>query len=469
VPAAPEQHQEQYQDRHQGPRVTLRVTLANFLRGDYARGFFSRIFSQTLAVIILIEAIFLAEHFTWVFRDAVRHEADLSGIALILACTSTEIFDLALAVALLMAAYLALLRMRESRELLVLFASGLGPYQLGALILIVALAGQVVGTIGSGLADPLSRYAQRSILFSSELRSLKKGVAKNEFYYFPSYVAYAMDHVVGGAAPPRAPNNLSGEIPVIDASGIGKAPGGGSAGGSGGGKDRTLFVYQQVGPQSSRVVTAAQARLDGPDRNGRIVLNLNDFTSHTFADAHPMAGADAAVRTDPLKCPDCAKVLQRAPPAGMPPVTMHVRDMSQLMMVDQLLPFTDRSSNTVEQTIFEQLFAPDNRTPESRAAQMKLLGERLSRSLLAFLAPLMALLGVALTNRLTNWFALPLSCLLLMSVNLLCESVITSIAPLSVAGALLPVFLLYAAVSYAVFTVIVWRHNDFVRPQLARS
>jgi lipopolysaccharide export LptBFGC system permease protein LptF len=439
--------------------------LANFLRGDYARGFFARIFSQALAVIILIEAIFLAEHFTWVFRDAVRHEADLSGIALILACTSTEIFDLALAVALLMAAYLALLRMRESRELLVLFASGLGPYQLGALILIVALAGQVTGIIGSGLADPMSRYAQRSILFSSELRSLKKGVAKNEFYYFPSYVAYAMDHVVGGASPPRAPNKLSGGAPVIDASGGGdKTPGGPSTGG----KDRTLFVYQQVGPQTSRVVTAAQARLDGPDRSGRIVLNLNDFTSHTFADAHPMAGTDGVVRADPLKCRDCAKVLQQAAP-DLPPVTMRVRDMSQLMMVDQLLPFTDRSTNTAEQTIFEQLFAPDNRSPEARAAQMKLLAERLSRSLLSFLAPLMALLGVALTNRLTNWFALPLSCLLLMAVNLLCEWVITSIAPASIAGALLPVFLLYAAVVYAVFTTIVWRHNDFVRPQLARS
>ena len=152
-------------------------------------------------MVCLIEAIFLSEHFTWVFRDAVRHEADLSGIGLILACTSTEIFDLALAVAILMAGYLTLLRMRESRELLVLFASGLGPYQLGALILIVALAGQVVGIIGSGLADPLSRYAQRSILFSSELRSWKR-CRQERVHYFPSYVAYAMDRVEGGAPPP---------------------------------------------------------------------------------------------------------------------------------------------------------------------------------------------------------------------------------------------------------------------------
>ena len=420
----------------------MTVTLANFLRGDFARGFFRRVGSQALAVIILIEAIFLAEHFTWVFRDAVRHEADLSGIALVLACTSTEIFDLALAIAILMAAYTALLRMRENRELLVLFASGLGPYQLGALVLIVALAGQVISAAGSGIADPLSRYAQRSILFSSELRSLKKGVAKNEFYYFPSYVAYAMDHVSGGAPP-------LGDVAVIDASDPKPK------------SDRMLFVYQQIGPHTSRVVTAAQARLDGPDRSGKIVLNLNDFTSHTFADANPMAGEGGAPVKDVLKVAEPLK--------DGPPISMKVRDMSQLMMVDQLLPFTARGSNTAEQTIFEQLFVPDYGTNYTRVAQMRLLAERFSRSLLSFLAPLIALLGVGLTNRLTNWFALPLSCVVLMSVNLFCEWVITTGAPVSVAGALLPVLLLYGAVAVIAFNLLVWRHSDLVRPQLGRS
>jgi len=428
----------------------LRATLANFLRGDYARGFFRRIVIQAFAVVILIEAIFLAEHFTWVFRDAVRHEADLSGIALVLICTSTEIFDLALAVAILMASYVTLLRMRENRELLVLFASGLGPYQLAVLVLIVALGGEAISSVGSGLVDPLSRYAQRSILFSSELRSLKKGVAKNEFYYFPSYVAYAMDHVRNGAPPPQP------EVGVIDATGASKPPPQPNRG------DRTLFVYQQIGPHTSRIVTAAQARLDGPDLTGKIALNLSDFTSHTFADAHPMASETGP--TQPIKCLNCPD-----PTNDSPPVAMKVRDMSQLMMVDQLLPFTARVSNTVEQTLFEQLFSPNDQPKEFRAEQMRVLAERFSRSLLSFLAPLIALLGVSLTNRMTNWFALPLSCLALMSVNLVCESVITSVAPLSVAGALLPVLLLYGAIAYAVFATVVWRHNDVVRPQLARS
>ena len=434
--------------------VGLRATLSAFLRGDYVRGFFHRVVTQVLAVVILIEAIFLAEHFTWVFRDAVRHEADLSGIALVLACTSTEIFDLALAVAILMATYVTLLRMRENREMLVLFASGLGPYQLGALVLIVALAGQVISIAGSGFVDPLSRYAQRSILFSSELRSLKKGVAKNEFYYFPSYVAYAMDHVQGGAPPPLAP----GQVAVIDARPAAKSapitPG----------KDRTLFVYQQIGPHTSRIVTAAQARLDGPDLTGRIVLNLSDFTSHTFADAHPLASEDGKPHARAGKCFNCPDAF-----SDSPPISMKVRDMSQLMMVDQLLPFTARTSNTDEQTLAEQLFVPDYETRDSRGAQMRLLAERFSRSLLSFLAPLVALLGVALTNRMTNWLALPLSCLALMSVNLLCEWVINSVAPLGLAGALLPPLLLYGGFAWLLFTLIVWRHNDFVRPQLARS
>ncbi len=431
------------------PAAGMREMLRAFVRGDYARNFLARVAVQAFAVIVLIEAIFLAEHFTWVFRDAVRHEAALGGIAVILALSSTEIFDLALAIAILMAAYSALLRMRENREMLVLFASGLGPVQLSALILAVAVIGQVVCMVGSGIVDPVSRYAQRGILFSSELHSLKKGVAKGEFYYFPSYVAYAVDHVEGAAPPPTAP----GQMQVIDARPQAPKPAHN--------QDRTLFVYQQIAPHTSRVVTAAQARLDGPDRNGRIVLNLNDFTSHTFADAHPLTTANGQLSHSVPMCKTCLDELK-----DIPRVTMKVRDMSQMMMVDQLLPFNARSSIPEEQTIFEQLLRPD---PVNRAAQMRLLAERFSRSLLSFLAPLMALLAVSATNRLTNWFALPFACLGLMSVNLGCEWLITTIAPMRVSGALLPVFLLYAAVAWLVLSLTVWRHNNFVRPQLARS
>jgi len=155
---------------------------------------------------------------------------------------------------------------------------------------------------------------------------------------------------------------------------------------------------------------------------------------------------------------------------NVPRINMKVRDMSQLMMVDQLLPFGTRGSSIpAEQTLLEQFFVPDNSSLEARQTQMRLLAERFSRSLLAFLAPLVALLGVALTTRLTNWFALPLSCLALMSVNLAGQWLISTIGATSVSSAMLPVFALYAAVAWLVLTLVVWGHNSFVRPQLGRS
>jgi lipopolysaccharide export LptBFGC system permease protein LptF len=417
----------------------FRAYLAGFIKGGFAWRFFRDVAVFTAAIIILIEAIFLAEHFTWVFRDAVRHDANLFDISLVLLCTGTEIFDLALATAVLIAAYMTLLRMRENREFLALFASGLGPYQLGALVVIVSLVAQLAGLAGGGIVDPVSRYAQRSILFSTELQSLKKGLARGEFYNFPNYVVYATEHPAMPSMPGVAVIDASGAPPTIN---------------------RTLFIYQQIAPHTARVITAAQASLTGPDRAGRIILDLNDFSSHTFADAHPLVGLSTAAV-------DNAAVLNAL--KEVPQITMHVRDMSRLMMVNQLLPFGSRGSDAAEQTVFEELAKRDSATPDLRAAQMRLLAERFARSLLSFLAPLLALAGVSLTTPRSNWFALPLVCLALMSVNLASEWLITLVAPMGDAAALLPPLLFCLAVAALSAWIAVRRQGELVRPQLARA
>jgi lipopolysaccharide export LptBFGC system permease protein LptF len=453
--------------RHTVTPAQLRAYLVQFLRGDYAKGFFRRVAITAAAVIALVEAIFLAEHFTWVFRDAAKHEANLLDIAGVLLCTSTGIFDLALAIALFIAVYTALLQMRERRELLVLFASGLGPYQLSAMLLVAAVAGQLIGIAGSGIADPVSKYTQRAILFSAELHALKKGVAQGEFYYFPGYVAYATEHGQGAneaakevAAAPLAPVPSAAGLPnVIDARPQPRPIS----------RDRTLFVYQQIAPHASRVITAAQARLDGPDKSGKITLNLGDFTSHTFADAHPLTMTDAATadpknRTMKSPCATCADDMK-----GMPNITMNVHDMYQLMMVDQLLPFDKRGSDPQEQTIFEQLGPDHAATPFERKLQMKLLAERFSRSLLSFLAPLMALAALCLTSRRTNWFVLPVACLALMSVYLVSEWLVSAVTPKDVPAALLPPLLLALLVAILSVSLVLKRQDDIARPALGHG
>jgi len=117
----------------------------------------------------------LAEHFTWVVPGRrCGNEADsLRHLCWSWACSGTDIFDLAAGRSQFWWPCLCQhwLRMRENRELLVFcFASGLGPYQLSALILAVAFArADTLYSEAAGVIDPLSRYAQRSILFSTEL------------------------------------------------------------------------------------------------------------------------------------------------------------------------------------------------------------------------------------------------------------------------------------------------------------
>jgi hypothetical protein len=147
---------------------------------------------------------------------------------------------------------------------------------------------------------------------------------------------------------------------------------------------------------------------------------------------------------------------------------MKVRDMSQMMMVDQLLPFGVRGSDAAELTVFEQ-FSTKNLAPIARAAQMRLLAERFARSLLSALAPLIALAALCLTSRLTNWFALPLACLALMSVDLASEWMITAISPVGLAGALVPPVMLFLGIAALALAVIMRRQGELVRPQLARS
>ena len=279
------------------------------------------------------------------FRDAVRHDANLFDISLVLLCTGTEIFDLALATAVLIAAYMTLLRMRENREFLALFASGLGPYQLGALVVIVSLVAQLAGLAGGGIVDPVSRYAQRSILFSTELHPEKRP-GTGRILQFPQLCGVRhrtprhAEHARGGCdRRQRRPAHHQSHAFHLSA-------------------DR---------PHTARVITAAQASLTGPDRAGRIILDLNDFSSHTFADAHPLVGLSTAAV-------DNAAVLNAL--KEVPQITMHVRDMSRLMMVNQLLPFGSRGSDAAEQTVFEELAKRDSATPDLRAAQMRLLAER---------------------------------------------------------------------------------------------
>ena len=75
--------------------------------------------------------------------------------------------------------------------------------------------------------------------------------------------------------------------------------------------------------------------------DANIVLNLSDFTSHTFADAHPQGGT-----AGPVKCTNCTDGLTDAPP-----ISMKVRDMSQLMMMQSSVMAPNEKQQALQQRL----------------------------------------------------------------------------------------------------------------------
>jgi len=419
--------------RHHIRKVKLRAVYGPFMR-LHARSFFAGVALQVLTVMVLVEAIFLAERFPMVFRDVFRNNADPFDTALLFALTSTQIVDLALAIAILMAVYWTTLRMRENRELLVLFAAGTGPYQFMALTLAIAIVAQIASLTVSGVIDPASRYAQREILFNAAFRALKSGINTGQFYHFPDRVAYAPAQSAAGRD------------------------------GAGTGQSKQLFIYEQVKPDTFRVITADRARLDGPDSSGTILLKLSSVTSRTFSTAQPSASATPApAQTDAQTCVDCPWQ-----PKGVSHVTLFAPDITQEMTINDLLTFLPRGSNAEELTIFKQFAAKAVSASPKYMEEMRLLGERFARSLLCLLAPFIALASVCLTSRATNYLVLPLAGMALMSLNVTSEWLIRAIAPSNPLEALAVPTALTVVFVALLLAEIIREQGKLARPQLAR-
>ena len=403
-------------------RIGPGAALAAF-RQLYVRRFLASVLVQMLAVMALFEAIFLSERFPAIFRDVLRNNADLLDTSLLFVLTGTQIFDLALAVAILLAVYWTILRMRESRELLVLFTAGIGPYQVAGVTLAVAFVALLGSLTVSGVIDPATRYLQRVILFDAKLRALTGGTSTGQFYSFPNRDAYVPPAPATDPAP--------------------RSPG--------------LFVFEPAESGRFSVFTADRARLEGPDSAGRLRLSLGGYSSHDFVEAAPAGD-----------CAGCAAAAPPGPATDRPRRDISASQLTHEISLDELLPFAPRGSEVPELTIFEQLADPVDLGAEQHAKVMRLLGERLTRGLLCLLAPLGALAAVSLTSRRTNSLAMPAACMSLMAINVLGQWVVRAIAPETPLQALLLPALLSAWFMAVLITVIVRRQSELIRPQLTR-
>ncbi len=348
---------------------------------------------QVLAVLVLIEAVFLAESLTGLLEQVLRIGGSLPLVAYALALTAPEIFDFALPLALLIGIYVAFYAAREDREIVVLSAAGVSWSFIPKVALAMGIAGFVASLAVSGYLNPAMAHVKRAMLF--ELKA-----------------AFIFDAI---SEPGRedAIQTIQGQTFISLASE------------RDGEIFRRLFVHQPGGTSGWRVTQADGWTLDGPDENGKYSLGLGRVVAYDFKD-------DASTGSEGILSEGRGPNLRHLPETLLPEIPalplVRVKQVSLPVRLDNILQMIPRALVAAEWTFSDVIGLgerPD--APEERVRRRA--GEMIARALLCLFAPLIALAGlIAARSGAGRFFALPGACAALLTLDTLSRAALGQIA-----------------------------------------
>lgn len=119
------------------------------------------IMARLLLMLLVVEAIFLAESFTSLMEQALRHGGLAADIFVLLLFKAPEILDLALATGMLIAVYFATGDARNRGELVILATAGVHWFRVIALVMSLGLLGGGLSMLNAGFLLPISNFAER--------------------------------------------------------------------------------------------------------------------------------------------------------------------------------------------------------------------------------------------------------------------------------------------------------------------
>ena len=155
----------------------------------YAIWLITQILLQLALFVMVIEGVFLLEHFTDILEKIIDDAPSLISIGALLALTTPEV-HYAFPVAVVAALFLILQRCRERRELVALAATGLGVGQLLRLCAILGAVAQAGSLVITGFILPYTSFTFRSLLFSVRENAISEGGAAGHFYSLPGLTAF---------------------------------------------------------------------------------------------------------------------------------------------------------------------------------------------------------------------------------------------------------------------------------------
>lgn len=386
---------------------------------QFFRSIMSGVAGSVMVVLLLVEGIFLGEKFPDLFNTVIDRHGGLWDVILLLACATPEIFDLALALALLLAVYQMLLRSRENRELLVIAGAGAGTFDFVAVLLMIGLAGQFGSMVISGLVQPAAQYAKRVVLFDAEYHALLHGGGDGQFYTFPGHTVYV-------SAQFGQPTN------------------------------HRVFIEER-NADHTYAITSDAARLSEARGDGQLLLNLSAVKVVAFDGMPGKNGVAAAA----------GHSVGRTNESNADPLLIEGQSANQRLSLDDLIPFQTRGGTTDEMSIFALI----QRAVGSVAGgqqEVRAFGNLIAQGLLSLFAPLLAAAALCLTNRHTQAFAIPAALLLLMTANLLIVALVRFLANFGASVLLTGIVFAGLVIVVGLTTLICQMQNKMILPTLSK-
>jgi lipopolysaccharide export LptBFGC system permease protein LptF len=337
-----------------------------------------------LAFVAGVEAVFLTDLvINRILPRVLEHGASLVNVLVLVVLSIPSCLYIALPISVLAAVYFTVLRRREAREFIVLAGMGLGAGPILRLALFIGSVGLILSLSLSGHVEPLARYAANRTLFDVRLEAIRNNaIGAGKFYHVDGTTVFA-----GSGQSNQVANSV--------------------------------FFIRDQGEGRYQLVTAMQSRRSGESATTNAGVVLRNAAAYDFQ-IRKEALPGVPVAPD---CEDCTAL--RIAPGDAHASNWILVDLPNLQFPDS----RPRGGRIEERTSFELLGEDLTRNSVKRE-----LGDRLFRGLLVFLAPLLAVLAVALTRPALFVIALPAAASLVLAGSFFGSRLIEALSPLGLHG-----------------------------------
>ncbi|MBA5778738.1 LptF/LptG family permease [Stappia sp. F7233] len=348
---------------------------------------------QILAVLLLVEAVFLAESLTGLLEQVLRNGGKLIHVGYALGLTVPEIFDFALPLAIVIGLYITLFSAREDREIVVLSAAGVSWSYIPKVAVTVGIVGFCASLAVSGYFNPWMAFAKRALLFDLKAQYIFQAIAE------PGREDAIQ--TIQGRTFISLNSEKDGEI------------------------QRRLFIHQPGEPVGWRVTQAEGWGLNGPDEDGRYSVALGQVRAYDFR--------EQAISGDALLSEGKGPNLRTLPGTLAPTVPalplMRINEVSLPVRLDNILQMIPRRLVSAEWTFSDVIGAGEALLEAAPEAVRRRAGEILARALLCLFAPLLAVAAVILSRGgASRFFALPGACAVLLTIDTASRAMLGQIA-----------------------------------------